>query len=193
MGDIKKSKFVILGVLATGPHSGYDIKKFLSESIGHFWLISYGQIYPILKQLVSNGLAVMETQIQDGKPNRNVYTITTNGLEQFRAWLKEPTDFSGPGNEMLVKLFFGIYGDVKDQIRDVEHYRKLLNEVYQKYLVLEKDLSDQATDNPHIHYWLMTLRTGILKGQVSLQWCDETLAKLRELETQDRKNKGNNR
>ena len=50
MAKENRSKYAVLGMLATGPKSGYDIKQTIETSIGHFWNESYGQIYPILKR-----------------------------------------------------------------------------------------------------------------------------------------------
>ncbi|UCH63874.1 MAG: PadR family transcriptional regulator [Fidelibacterota bacterium] len=189
MGDREKTKYVILGMLALGKCTGYDIKKFIGETIAHFWIISYGQIYPILKQLVIDGFAVMETQVQRGKPNRNVYTITEQGVKTFQEWLKAPAEFVGPGNETLVKLFFGAFGDIPARIRDVERYMELVNEKYQQYLAIEKELERQVGRSPHIPFWLVTLRTGILEGQITLQWCNETLTKLHDMGSSEGKKK----
>ncbi len=47
---------VILGMLAQGQRTGYDIKQFVDKSTRHFWAASYGQIYPELKRLEDQGL-----------------------------------------------------------------------------------------------------------------------------------------
>lgn len=36
------TEFAILGLLAEGPLSGYDIKKEVEERLSHFWSQSYG-------------------------------------------------------------------------------------------------------------------------------------------------------
>ena len=50
------TEYAVLGMLALGPGSGYDLKKRVEGSIAHFWSESYGQIYPILAHLASQGL-----------------------------------------------------------------------------------------------------------------------------------------
>ncbi|PYI52519.1 PadR family transcriptional regulator [Paenibacillus flagellatus] len=52
-----KSYYALLGLLAFGPHSGYDVKRRIEQQLSHFWSESYGQIYPNLKKLVEEGLA----------------------------------------------------------------------------------------------------------------------------------------
>ena len=48
-----KSKYAILGMLSIEPMSGYDIKKEVEKSISNFWTESYGQIYPVLRNLIA--------------------------------------------------------------------------------------------------------------------------------------------
>ena len=81
-----KSKLAILGLVAHEPASGYDIKKLVEQMLSHFWNESYGQIYPILKQLAAEGLAVRKTQRQKGKPDRQLYSVTPKGVDELREW-----------------------------------------------------------------------------------------------------------
>src|SRR5713101_9932570 len=72
MSKENKSRYAILGILSQGPMSGYAIKKFIEASISNFWNESYGQIYPILKQLSEEGLTSTHAEKQEGKPERYV-------------------------------------------------------------------------------------------------------------------------
>jgi hypothetical protein len=42
--DLTPTGRVILGMLALGKTTGYDIKQFVDKSTRHFWAASYGQI-----------------------------------------------------------------------------------------------------------------------------------------------------
>ncbi len=53
---MKKTRFVILGLLNEEPLSGYDIKKIIDIRMSFFWQESYGQIYPELGKLREEGL-----------------------------------------------------------------------------------------------------------------------------------------
>ena len=68
MAKENRSKYAVLGMLATGPKSGYDIKQTIETSIGHFWNESYGQIYPILKRLTQDGLRHPRRTSQQAEP-----------------------------------------------------------------------------------------------------------------------------
>ena len=170
-----KSKFAMLGLLSICPGSGYDIKKFMEQSTNNFWNESYGQIYPILKQLVEEGLATSHTEKQEGKPERYVYTLTNKGLDELRRWLTEPIEHMVERNELLLKLFFGKEGTVADNIEHVKQFRILQEQLLRKYHGIEAYLKANCVDNVDLYYSLITVRYGILRCQALLTWCDETI------------------
>ena len=47
---------VVLGMIALGERTGYDIKRTVEKSTAFFWGASYGQIYPELERLERAGL-----------------------------------------------------------------------------------------------------------------------------------------
>src|SRR5438045_3830581 len=96
MGKENKSKYAVLGMLSLAPMSGYDLKKNIEMSTGNFWTESYGQIYPMLKQLAEEGLTTSHIEKKEGRPERHVYTLTDNGWEALRHWLTEPVEYQLP-------------------------------------------------------------------------------------------------
>ncbi len=175
MAKENKSKYALLGLLSICPGSGYDIKKFMEQSTSNFWNESYGQIYPILKQLVEEGLATSRTEKQEGKPERYVYTLTDKGLEELRYWLTEPIEHTVERNELLLKLFFGRQNSVADNVELVQQFRTLQEQLLHKYQGIEGYLKANCADNPDLCYSLITVRYGILRCQALLSWCNETV------------------
>ena len=74
---------VVLGLLALGPLSGYDIKTIVDRSTRFFWAASYGQIYPELRRLEQAGLVAGESVPTGARPRR-VYSLTAEGRKQLR-------------------------------------------------------------------------------------------------------------
>jgi PadR family transcriptional regulator, regulatory protein AphA len=179
MAKENKSKYALLGILSMCPGSGYDIKKFMEQSTSNFWSESYGQIYPILKQLVEEGLATSHTEKQEGKPERYVYTLTDSGLEELRHWLTEPIEHIVERNELLLKLFFGRQNTIADNIEHVKQFQKLQEQLLHKYRGIEAYLKENCAENADLYYSLITLRYGILRCQALLTWCEETIDTLR--------------
>jgi DNA-binding PadR family transcriptional regulator len=175
MSKENKSKYALLGILSISPGSGYDIKKLMEQSTSNFWNESYGQIYPILKQLVKQGLATSHTEKQEGKPERYVYTLTAKGQEELRHWLTGPIEHTVERNELLLKLFFGRQNSIAGNVEHVQQFRILQEQLLRKYQDIEAYLKAECADNPDLLYSLITVRYGILRCKVLLTWCDETI------------------
>ncbi len=181
MGKENKSRYAVLGMLSLAPLSGYDLKKNIEMSTSNFWTESYGQIYPMLKQLVEEGLTTSHIEKQEGRPERHVYTLTDEGWEALRHWLTEPVEVQLARNELLLKLFFGHQIQNSLSIEHVQKYRTLQIQLLQHYDRIETHLQPQFSGSSHLPYWQMTLSYGRHIARALLIWCDETLIMLDKL------------
>ena len=181
MSKENKSKYAVLGALSVSPGSGYDIKKMMERGTSYFWNESYGQIYPILKQLMEEGLATSRAEKQEGKPERYVYTLTERGMEELQNWLTEPVEYVVERNELLLKLYFGAHIPREKNIEHVQTFQRLQTQLLKKYENIEIGLQAGRASNPELLYPLLTLRYGIHRIQALLAWCEETLATLQAL------------
>jgi hypothetical protein len=48
-------ELAILGLLQEQPRHGYELKKVLRETLGSFWGVSFGSLYPALRRLERSG------------------------------------------------------------------------------------------------------------------------------------------
>ncbi len=181
MAKENKSKYAVMGVLSICPGSGYDVKKFMKGSTSNFWSESYGQIYPILKQLVEEELAASHAEKQEGKPEKYIYTLTEQGKEELRDWLSEPVESAVERNELLLKLFFGAHIPLEKNKEHVHAFQDLQSQLLEKYEDIERELLSGAQENAIFFYPLMTVRYGIHRCRAFLIWCDETLVTLQDL------------
>lgn len=185
-GKDTKSKYALLGLLTLGPMSGYDLRQTIERSLAHFWNEGYGQIYPTLRQFAADGLAVVETYAQKGRPDRNVYALTDAGWQALQTWLAEPVEYVHPArNELLLKLFFGRHAPHAINANHVQRYRELQVIGLARFNAIEAMLRAEKADQPDQHYWLITLRHGQYICRSLIEWCDETLALLDAKETND--------
>lgn len=99
-------KSVCLGILTSGPASGYDLKKCFESTFGHFFPAGYGSIYPALAALADHGLVCCEEVAQEGKPDRKVYSITADGEKMLADALDNPAPTHRVRSEFLATLFF---------------------------------------------------------------------------------------
>lgn len=181
-----KSKYAILGMLNISAMSGYDIKKHIQESISNFWTESYGQIYPVLKNLVAEELVTKTVERASGKPDRHVYALTARGRNELHRWLAQEVTPKVERNELLLKMFFGKEASPVTTIKHVERFRELQRQQLERYRTIEKEIKVKYSKNANLPYWLLTVRYGERTTLALLDWCDEALVKLRRM----RKTKG---
>lgn len=183
MIKINHTKYAILGLLTTGCHSGYSIKQMIDGSLNHFWKISYGQIYPTLKQVVEEGLATVTETSQTGKPDKKEYFLTTDGEQALQAWLNTtiqsiPTE----KNELLLKLFFGRHQQADVTINHLNEYLEKLQERFNTYDSIESMIVETLMDQGDAQFWLMTLDYGKRTTKAAIEWCEVSKEKLKNRE-----------
>lgn len=82
-------EFAILGLLHDAPMHGYELRKRLNAVMGTFRAISYGSLYPALKDLLDRGLiteagtADASAPVLSGRRAKIVYELTAEGKDRF--------------------------------------------------------------------------------------------------------------
>ncbi|MDB5055634.1 MAG: transcriptional regulator, PadR family [Bacilli bacterium] len=137
-----KAQDVILGILMNGSKSGYDIKKDFETVFSYFYDASFGSVYPALKVMEKEGLIKKEILIQEGKPNKHMYSITDMGKEAFHSYLGSPVARDIVRSDISTRLFFGhfaepelvvswitsIINQYEESLRTIEQYKEELLE-----------------------------------------------------------------
>lgn len=174
------TRFIILGFLSHEPMTGYDIKKRITENIGHFWDLSFGQIYPALRDLERDGLVTMVVERNEGGPDRKIYTITDGGRAELKRWLVRPVKREILRYEVLLKLFFGAGGEPENILCHVEGFRERNVTDLRKMLELEKELRDiPDLEKDHLYY-LLTVLMGKKVFEAHIEWSDEVIDILKQ-------------
>ena len=97
-------RYGLLGLLAEGPASGYDLTRRFQETLSPVWPAQHPQIYAELGRLAQAGLIEVESQ---GPRGRKAYRITDEGLAEVRRWLVEDdVDHSLRVESLLRSVFF---------------------------------------------------------------------------------------
>jgi len=94
-------EITILAVLLDGPTHGYEISVRMAASLPGLGKSPAGTLYPLLHRLEKDGYLSAEWQIQEGKPNRKVYSITDNGRERLHDARKEWREYARSMNALL--------------------------------------------------------------------------------------------
>lgn len=175
---VNSSKYAVLGMLSLGPCSGYDIKKAIDRSIVHFWSESFGQIYPILRRLETDGLARRRHERQHGKPERQVYSLTPRGRAELERWLHTLARPEGFRSELLLKLFLGAQVPAESSMRQIQEFRQRQQALLSTYATIEAELRAKAAGEPNAAYWLITLRFGLRRASALALWAEESLREL---------------
>ncbi len=81
--------FVLGLVWQLGPCSPYDVRRHMRASPSTQWSASAGSIYPLVQRLERAGLLKSEHSAH-GKRERRLYTITSTGMRELRAWIGPP-------------------------------------------------------------------------------------------------------
>ena len=97
---------VILGMIAKGQRSGYEIKQLVDKSTRYFWAASYGQIYPELHRLEADGL-IRGRPDPSGARAKMAYELTPLGERALSDWLTSDDGLVWElRDEGMLKLFF---------------------------------------------------------------------------------------
>jgi DNA-binding PadR family transcriptional regulator len=158
----------VLGLLAFGQRSGYDLLRLAAESVGYIWTPSRSQIYKVLPRLVAAGLATALEVEQQRRPDKAVYTITPQGRKTLRAWLAEIEE--EPPNASTIfalKLFFCDFVPPEVARGQLNAYRAFLTGRLDTYEQMRKEPTDQERLFPQ-----MILARAIARIRATLEWAD---------------------
>jgi DNA-binding PadR family transcriptional regulator len=199
--DIMKSSqtaYVILGLLSIeGRQSGYDMRRTIQGSVGYFWGESYGQIYPTLKRLASEGLITPRGRVETGRAKtgraaqgrggRQEYTLTAAGHARLREWLALPYREDPPRDEFLLKLFFGREAGPGVAERQVREFQEKNRRVLATIEEIGRMGTAKNAEHPHFRYWILTLEYGVAQIRAALEWSERALETLQQMETAGRR------
>jgi PadR family transcriptional regulator, regulatory protein AphA len=172
------TEFAILGLLAEEPRSGYDIKKEVEERLGHFWSESYGHIYPMLRRLHTRDLVVKTVERKEGRPDRNVYSLTDDGRRALADWFADPPPPPRPRNELLLRLFLGRHAPPEHLLRDVRAYRAAMAGAVAQLHAVDARIDAEAGDSPDLIYWKLVISYGLKAFAALAEWSEEAEALL---------------
>jgi DNA-binding PadR family transcriptional regulator len=177
-GAATRTELAVLGLLAwAGESSGYELHKRAERSVGFIWAPARSQLYAVLKRLAAAGLVSGRAVVQADRPDKRMFSLTEAGMTTLREWLDqvetiEPEDRDG----MLLKLFFGAFGDPEAGRRQLLDYRGRVVERLATYREIERTFEGERGRAALRR--LQSLRLGIALMEASLAWADETLGAL---------------
>jgi DNA-binding PadR family transcriptional regulator len=122
-------ELAVLGLLKERSMHGYQLSKRLTDTLGGFWRVSYGSLYPTLKRLEREGAVEQVFDAQEVGRRKNVYRVTAKGETLFQQLLDEAgADSASEDNRFRVRLAFFKYLAPDTRIRLLERRRAYLEE-----------------------------------------------------------------
>jgi DNA-binding PadR family transcriptional regulator len=102
--------YALLGVLASGPAHGYDLKHEHDQRFPGAKPLAYGQVYSSLGRLERDGLVEVVETSQAGGPERTVYALTAAGQQALTEWLTSPEPAGPyPADELVRKTVTALH------------------------------------------------------------------------------------
>ncbi|WP_050346650.1 PadR family transcriptional regulator [Arsenicicoccus sp. oral taxon 190] len=98
----------LLGLLARGEATGYDLSARLAAPLGYFWTARHSQVYPELARLEAAGLVTHQVIAGRGPRPTKRYAVTAAGRAALAAWVvTDPGD--QPDRDVLVLRAYSLW------------------------------------------------------------------------------------
>ena len=175
MSRQRTTELAVLGALSVQPMSGYAVRAAITETLGHFWSESFGQIYPTLARLEADGLVVREA---DGKTSGSTFRLTPSGRARLVDLLQEPIAAAPPRNGALLRLFFGGLLGVDECRAILVDARGRAEQQLATLDAIRRGLEAEIRADPDARYRLVTVLAGQHSARAAIAWADESLALL---------------
>ncbi len=172
----------ILGLLNYGDMTGYELRETFNRSLNYFWPVQSSQIYRELHTMQKLGWITSVTVEQNGKPDKNICSITDPGKEELVKWLGEYSEIN-MRSQLLMKVFF--LGEQTDE-KNIVFFNRLADECRQNlkelefatYIIGGFEQMTGATDKAR--YWKMTLDYGKRTLLTNIDWANDCIRLLEE-------------
>ncbi len=165
-------ELAVLGLLKERSMHGYELSKRLTDTLGGFWRVSYGSLYPTLKRLEREGAVEQVFSGESVGRRKNVYRITPAGEAMFLRLLEETGhDSTTEDTRFRVRLAFFRYLAPDARIRLLERRRAHLEE---RLSSIQASLA--ATRERFDTYTLSLMQHGRETTEQDIAWLNGLLA-----------------
>ncbi|MEV5613615.1 PadR family transcriptional regulator [Streptomyces sp. NPDC052225] len=160
-------RHALLGLLAGGPASGYDLLGTFRTTLANVWPANQSQIYTELTKLDAAALIRVAAE---GPRGRKTYEITDEGRTELRHWLLETTPSGYRRNDVLLRVF--LLGAV--EWHEARAFLRERGEVMTARLagLRELDAAMDWGDDPLSVYGRLTLEWGKRFAAMQAEWSE---------------------
>jgi DNA-binding PadR family transcriptional regulator len=149
------------------------VRQAITDTLGHFWSESFGQIYPALARLEAHGLV---ERAGSGQTSGSTFSLTPSGRDRLVELLHEPVVAPPPRNGTLLRLFFG-------RLLGVDVCHEIITGVLTQSRATLAELSAvraevEADSDPNAPFWLLTVAAGEHSARAGIAWATEAVTVL---------------
>jgi DNA-binding PadR family transcriptional regulator len=193
-------ELAVLGLLQEAPLHGYELRKRLNTLLGSLRALSYGSLYPALRDMQTHGYIAEDLPAEGdsqgtapaltGRRGKVVYKLTADGKERFADLLSEAGPTAWEDENFGVHFAFFGQTDAEVRMRILEGRRSRLEE--RAYGVRA---SMSRTRERLDSYTEELARHGLESAEREVRWIEEIIATERKTSTapsssHENKNKG---
>lgn len=171
--NLTTTEYAVLGLLAYGERSGYDLARAADRSIAYIWTPSRSQIYKVLPRLVDRSLATRRDVPQHRLPDKMLYRVTDAGLDTLRDWIAHVEAEPAEPAVFLLKVLFGDFGPPGAAIAQLRAYRDRARRRLAEFDAIDRNPSPQRTE-----FGRIALQHGITHARATIEWAEAALQSL---------------
>ena len=185
-------ELAILGLLHESPLHGYELRKRLNAVLGAFRALSYGTLYPCLRDLVARGWIAESTSAENvpgalgsatgsgSRRARIVYEFTDKGKEHFQSLLAQSGPAAWEDDTFNVHFAFVARTDADVRLRILEGRRSRLEERLDSF----RSAAAQRRERMDL-YTTELQRHGLESAEREVRWLSELIEIERSAPTRD--------
>ena len=154
--------------------SGYELKKQLGVTLGAFWRVSFGSLYPCLKRLTADGALEVEESLFTTR-KKHVYRLTDHGDLLFQELLESADLHDLEQDRFSLRLAFFRYLRPETRLYQLERRRGYLQERLADLWTSFRSARDRMDA-----YTLALMNHGLEEREREIAWLDRLIAAERD-------------
>lgn len=174
---MKKTRYVLLGLLQEEELSGYEMKKAIDIRMSFFWQESFGQIYPELNKMIQEGLIDFSSTESTDKIRREIirYKITPKGEKELKKWMEVENEKDTVRSEFLLKMYLSTDKNVEEMQKHIVQFKEQSEQKLKLFNLFDTQLNDNIEMHNNHKQILCVLNLGIRQAKLYIDWSNEIL------------------
>ncbi|MHB8127713.1 MAG: PadR family transcriptional regulator [Mobilitalea sp.] len=179
---MKKTRYVLLGLLQEEELSGYEMKKMIDIRMSFFWQESFGQIYPELSKMIEEQLVEFSNNESTAKIKREKirYKITSKGEKELKHWMEVENEKDTSRSEFLLKMFLSTDINAEEMQKHIIQFKEQSEQKLHLFNLFDIQLNQSIDTHNNHKQILYVLNLGIRQAKLYIDWSKEILESLRK-------------